>query len=121
MYQSLISHQNGAKTMSSNLNFKIPQAGDILTLNTISMDPSLNNLQIGKFLVVSIDDSDAKKIGDIESTLINLLVLHMDKDYKHDSWVPSKDDLYDGWNPGSKVTMFYGQMINQDLEAWKLE
>ena len=86
----------------------MPQVGDILTLNAVFADDrELFGEQLGKFLVVSKDSSEANKTRDIDNTLITLYILQMDKGY-----LPRNN------KEGSNVTIRYGQMIHS-LYSWK--
>ena len=85
----------------------MPQVGDILTLNTQSVYAHRSGEQIGKFLVVSKDSSEANKTRDIDNTLITLYILQMDDEY-----LPRNN------KEGSTTTIRYGQMI-YSLYSWK--
>lgn len=88
----------------------MPQVGDILTLNTQSVYAHRSGEQIGKFLVVSKDSSEANKTRDIDNTLITLYILHMDKEYLQYFPLNNKG--------GTTTTIRYGQMI-YSLHNWK--
>ena len=85
----------------------MPQVGDILTLSTQSVYAHRSGEQIGKFLVVSKDSSEANKTRDIDNTLITLYILQMEEAY-----LPRNN------KEGSTTTIRYGQMI-YSLYSWK--